>query len=210
MLAILGVILTLVIAIVALVAIFKALKNATPEAKLEAAEEAAEAAAEAAEFAADAFNELKDSLSNLDSSYDQLETMTKGTQEWRDAVQEVNKQVLDLIDTYPELAQYVQRDADGVLQLDTNSAEVKNVLDAYENKSIEAENMALATKIGVNAAKDDMAYKNIVKKGKGDGINTSLEGVLVGQAIGSVFLGPAGTVIGAAVGNAVSKNVSEK
>ena len=43
-------------------------------------------------------------LSNVQSS---LEGLTKGTQEWRDAVQDVNSQILELIDKYPELAEYV-------------------------------------------------------------------------------------------------------
>jgi len=33
--------------------------------------------------------------------------MTKGTQEWRDAIRESNDAVLDLIQSYPELASAV-------------------------------------------------------------------------------------------------------
>jgi methyl-accepting chemotaxis protein len=166
MLAILAVVLILVVAIVALVAAFNAIKNATPEAKLAAAEEAAKAAGEAAKFAADAYKELKEGLADLDKSYDALDNMTKGTQEWKDAVKDVNKQVLDLVDKYPELAKYVEKTNDGVLKLDTDSEEVEAVMKSYENKATMAENMHLATKVDVNEAKKEMAYKETTGSSK--------------------------------------------
>lgn len=49
--------------------------------------------------------------------------MTKGTEEWSKAVQDVNSSVLDLIDKYPELAGLVENEG-GVLTLDVDSAEV--------------------------------------------------------------------------------------
>jgi hypothetical protein len=43
--------------------------------------------------------------------------MTRGTQEWRDAVTELNKEMLSLVEQYPELAGYLTNDG-GVLRLD--------------------------------------------------------------------------------------------
>jgi hypothetical protein len=46
--------------------------------------------------------------------------MTEGTDEWREAVEELNQQVLELIQTYPELGAAVTN-VNGVLGLDTTS-----------------------------------------------------------------------------------------
>ena len=43
--------------------------------------------------------------------------MAKGTDAWREAVEKVNDQVLELIDQYPELAKYVEHE-NGVLSID--------------------------------------------------------------------------------------------
>ena len=43
-----------------------------------------------------------------------MSNLTKGTLEWKEAVLKVNQQVLDLIEKYPELAQYMTN-TDGVL-----------------------------------------------------------------------------------------------
>jgi hypothetical protein len=44
-----------------------------------------------------------------------LENLTYGTKEWKEALHEVNQQVLELIQTYPELAKYLDRGDDGQL-----------------------------------------------------------------------------------------------
>ena len=51
--------------------------------------------------------ELTANLKELSNAQSSLQGLTKGTQEWRDAVQDVNSQILELIDKYPELAEYV-------------------------------------------------------------------------------------------------------
>jgi hypothetical protein len=50
--------------------------------------------------------------------------MTKGTQEWRNAVIELNKEMMSLIEQYPELAGYLTNDG-GVLKLDYDK-KIKN------------------------------------------------------------------------------------
>jgi cytoskeletal protein RodZ len=106
------------------VSAIKAFIKNSPEGKLKSAEEAAEAAAEAAETAAEAYNNLSDAFDSLLDKYSNLEDLTRGTQEWKNAVKDVNKEVLDLIETYPELAAFVTKDAEGVLRIDVESDEV--------------------------------------------------------------------------------------
>jgi len=50
--------------------------------------------------------------------------MTKGTLEWRNAVTELNEEMLSLIEQYPELAGYLTNDG-GVLKLDYDK-KIKN------------------------------------------------------------------------------------
>jgi hypothetical protein len=63
----------------------------------------------------------------LQDGYKALDNLRKGTEEWKNAVNDLNNSVLDLITQYPELASLVQQDG-GVLRLDVDSKEVQNVL----------------------------------------------------------------------------------
>jgi archaellum component FlaC len=63
----------------------------------------------------------------LQDGYKALDNLRKGTEEWKNAVNDLNNSVLDLITQYPELASLVQQDG-GILRLDVDSKEVQNVL----------------------------------------------------------------------------------
>jgi hypothetical protein len=65
----------------------------------------------------EAYNELVSTLKELDEKYDSIESLTAGTEEWKDAVKDVNKEVLDLIKKYPELAAFVEN-KQGILTID--------------------------------------------------------------------------------------------
>ena len=65
---------------------------------------------------------MADSFDSLSDKYSALEDLTKGSREWRDAVKEINDEVLTLVEQYPELAGLVENEG-GVLTLDINSAE---------------------------------------------------------------------------------------
>ena len=83
--------------------------------------------------------ELTANLKELSNAQSSLEGLTKGTQEWRNAVQDVNSQILELIDKYPELAEYVTT-ANGVMSI---SAYGQNkVLDLQRQKLQEAQSAA--------------------------------------------------------------------
>lgn len=63
-----------------------------------------------------AAQELTSSLDALGEQQTKLAGLTKGTQEWKDAVKDVNSEVLELIRKYPELAKYVDN-KDGILSI---------------------------------------------------------------------------------------------
>ena len=120
-----------------LVAQFEKLKAATPEGQLKAAEEATNLASEAADAAAESYDNLKTSLGELKTGYEVLDGLRRGTEEWQQAVNELNNQVLDLITTYPELASLMEN-KNGILTIDVDSKEVQQVLKQYKGKAAAA------------------------------------------------------------------------
>ena len=83
-----------------------------------AAEEAAEEATNFKTVMEDVnnrFTDFKDSFDSYRTAKEEFSNLTKGTKEWRDALFDVNQQVLDLLDKFPELLPYVERTADGML-----------------------------------------------------------------------------------------------
>ena len=83
--------------------------------ELHATEIAAEKAAEKAEESKEkfdemktAFDQLKSSLENHKAAVDALEDLKRGTEEWRNAVFDLNQDTLELLKQYPELAKYVE------------------------------------------------------------------------------------------------------
>ena len=72
----------------------------------------------------DACSDLKDKMESLQELEDGFDGLTRGTQEWKEQLQEVNAAILEIIDTYPELAKYVETDAaTGALTLNENGVE---------------------------------------------------------------------------------------
>lgn len=57
-----------------------------------------------------AIQELKDAYSSWTDANSKLDGLVEGTQAWKEQLLEVNNQALDLIEKYPELAQYMQLD----------------------------------------------------------------------------------------------------
>ena len=110
--AMLGLAAGAVVAIAALVLLIKHAKDNTLEKRMERAAAATEAAKEAANNAQAAYNDLNDSLKNLNEGEDALATLTKGTDEWRAKVNELNSEVTSLIEKYPELKQFMVFDSD--------------------------------------------------------------------------------------------------
>lgn len=83
--------------------------------------------------------ELTANLKELSNAQSSLEGLTKGTQEWRNAVQDVNSQILELIDKYPELAEYVTT-ANGAMSVSAYGQ--SKVLDLQRQKLQEAQSAA--------------------------------------------------------------------
>ena len=86
------------------------------------AENDSKKATETADQAKAHYSEVRKELSDLRSGFDNLHSaqdtfagLTKGTNEWHSALENVNSQVLELCDKFPELAQYLYTTSDGML-----------------------------------------------------------------------------------------------
>lgn len=89
----------------------------TLERELKKTEEATEKATTAAEEARTAYDEIISAFDSYHSAVDKLDELTTGTLEWKEALLEVNQQVMDIINKYPDLAQFVEVGENGQLIL---------------------------------------------------------------------------------------------
>lgn len=118
------VLLAIAAAIAAVVAICVALEQAY-NADANAAKAAAEAskeAAKAAEEAADEYEKLKDTFKSYDEGVEALQKLTRGTEEYNEALKEVNETAMDLIRNNQELAKHASRNSEGLIVFDEDSA----------------------------------------------------------------------------------------
>lgn len=119
---IVGWVAAVITALIALIGILSAVIETDSEKHSRLAEET-EQAQKAAEDAKSAYDDLKSSLDSLDDANNTLKELTYGTREWADAILEVNKQVLDLVQLYPQLASAVGKGEFGQLTIDPDAIE---------------------------------------------------------------------------------------
>lgn len=99
------------------IALVKAAKENSLAGQMEKAQKATAAAKEAAESAKTAYDDLLSARSEYSDLQATLDGLTKGTNEWKQALIEANAQVLELLSTYPELAKFISRGEDGQLTI---------------------------------------------------------------------------------------------
>lgn len=99
------------------IALVKAAKENSLAGQMEKAQKATEAAKAAAESAKTAYDDLLSARSEYSELQATIDELTKGTNEWKQALIEANAQVLKLLSTYPELAEFIRRGEDGQLTI---------------------------------------------------------------------------------------------
>ena len=202
--------------ITTIILVANAIKKASPEYKLEQAQKAADKASEAADRATDSYENLVNAFEGLEQGYDALKDLTRGTEEWNDAVKDINNSVLDLIAEYPELAKFVDNEG-GVLTIDMDDTNVQQVLKDAETSAVVAKNSVTLANMSVAKAEDDLAYKNLDDDAKFNlgGANAAYGGAMAGAiATGAgagagigALVGTVVPVIGNAVGAAVGAGI---
>ena len=88
--------------------------NAEKEERLN---KAIELTAESMTEAKEAIDDVKNSMEELQSLENEFDGLIKGTDEWKEKLIEVNNQVLEILQKYPQLAQYLQKDEEGKLSI---------------------------------------------------------------------------------------------
>ena len=112
----LGTILIILAAVAAIVATIVIVSNKLSLAnRMKEAAEATEEAKEAAEEAKEVYDKLLSDKTKYDELQTALDKLTYGTKEWKQALVDANQQVLELLQTYPELAAYMGRGENGQL-----------------------------------------------------------------------------------------------
>ena len=146
------------------VALYNLAQSNSAEASLAKAAEASKAAADAANEAKEAYEKLGEAWDSLDEKYDAIENAVKGTQEWRDAIRQVNDAVIELMGTYDGIE--VSRDENGILHI-TNQDEVD---DKLKNIALNAEANSRFAKIAelnwAQQVNDDKVFGGITSPGR--------------------------------------------
>lgn len=153
------------------------------------AEEAAKGLAEAYETCKQKYEALKQSVEDHQNAVDSLDKLTKGTQEWRQAMMEANAQALELINSYGLIKdEDYTIDKDGVIRL--NETSMDSLLDQEAQKM----NVAAASSAAADArakqarAKSDLTDLKRSQIGDG-GIGGAFAGSAIAGAIGGPFAG---------------------
>lgn len=152
------------------------------------------------------YENLTSSISNLQNLETSMDDMVEGSVEWQKALAEVNSEVLQLLETYPELAGYIERQENGMLKLSAEGAELaqQKALDRMQAASVA--NMQAKIK-SQNAEEEYLANEFAEAKVYGSQsaadaqAATPIAGAIIGGIIG-IFGGPAGMAIGATIGAA--------
>lgn len=164
-------IMAIVAAITAAVAAFAIFSDmaykASPQGKLDAAAESAEALNAQLEETKARAEEVQEAFNNYNTVTDALDECVKGTQEWRDALSEVNNAVIDLIQQFPELTTMVNeagekaitRNGDGQLEIADWAQD--QILQAQEDAVNAAQGAAYAGQQQVRSAQINVQRSNI-------------------------------------------------
>jgi len=77
------------------------------------------------------YKELEDSIDSLSEKEDAFKGLIKGTQEWDDAVKNLNTSISTLVEKYPELIEALEYNENGTLTL--NKDKVKEIQEQYKD-----------------------------------------------------------------------------
>ena len=134
-------------------------KSFDEEEKLKKLEEETQKANEAFDRTKTKIEETKTALDSLDSGYETIEKLKEGTLEWYEAISNVNAEVMKMVETYPDLAQYISSD-NGVLKI--SEAGQDYLSQEMERQYATAANYKMSTQIRVNDQKLEMGKYDYV------------------------------------------------
>lgn len=148
--------------VLALVAAFAALAAVayfnSPEQVFKRASEAANDTAEAVDAAAQAYDNLKSSLDSIEGKESILNDLTVGTHEWKEAITDLNNEILNLMALYPELSNFVTSD-EGVLSISKEGRE--KLLEKQLQKKMDTQAANAAAQITKQEAQQTVDFNEL-------------------------------------------------
>lgn len=149
-------------AVVGLAFAFKAIKEASPEGQLKKAKETAEELKTAFEETKQKAEDLISTFDKYDNLISTLHDCTVGTEEWKEALEKVNEQVLELLDKYPELMQYVKTGKNGELYFEEE--DINDVINTAKKNQTTAQYASLYGNLNVKEASQKVLFSDIKKE----------------------------------------------
>ncbi|MDD4804361.1 MAG: phage tail tape measure protein [Candidatus Pacebacteria bacterium] len=145
----------LVAVVYGIVKAFQYFQSQSPEGKLKTLQEEADKASDAFDRVSASVTDVRNKLDELASGQETLADLTKGSEEWYEAVAKINNEILKLLETYPELSAMITSDQ-GVLNL--SAAGMKYVQEE------ESTRLQAASNISLNAQKKVMEQQQVVNQ----------------------------------------------
>lgn len=141
--------------------------------QIKAAEKATERASEKAQEAAQEYDNLNNSLDSIERKTSALEDMTRGTQDWKNAVASLNQEILNLVANYPELAPFIINKG-GVLEIDYNTSKngitAGDVIGDYENRKVRTQIEEIQSQANLKRLEAIQHYNETIGKGFADSL----------------------------------------
>ena len=202
--AIVAAITLLIVGIVKLSKAISGMKDGTLE--LEKLNNQIKELSEQAQEAAEEMNSIADSRNELESLQETFKDLNKGTDEWRKNLIETNLKVMELVEAYPKLANYITKDSNGILQVTDEG------WDLLEQESFSRYNAITQGLYGAQAQKiaglQEVLFEGYQTE-HWQKINSRREALdsEQGKAAGQLIGGGIGLASGAVVGGAVASSM---
>lgn len=163
---IIGWIAAIISAVIGLIQVISALAPETQEEKLKRLSEQTQQAAEAAKEAQQAYKDLQESFDKYSDAADKIKKLTVGTTEWKEALLEVNAEVLSLLEKYPQLSKSVISE-NGVMSIRPEG--IQDILDqalqtSYSAQALQISNDFIKTSIEKQANKENFENQSAFYK----------------------------------------------
>lgn len=162
------------IAIVALVALIDEANRKSPEGQFKKAAENAEKLSDAMEEAKSQAESLHNAFDKYDEIEEKLNNCTEGTLEWKEALQEANDAVLDILAQYPELQKMDglwYRNSAGLLQF--NKEKEATVLEQADTQANVAQAASLMGAVETSQAKVNWRESQLANSSTVNGVGDS-------------------------------------
>ncbi len=130
-----------------------------------------------------AYDDLKNSIESYQDAQSAIDELVAGTDEWKESIIEANNQVLDLLNTYGELADYIDTDENGRLTIRQEGLD--KIVEEQQKAVQEQQQKTLIAQARKNSTANEAAKEKILNNGIRDPWT-------VAGSIGAALFGPLG------------------